>query len=62
MKKTYIEPETLLLDFVSDVTFMNESITLTVFNGTPQASEPDDDNEIDDFDKLLSNHSKLWDE
>lgn len=58
MKKTYLEPETTLLELVGNEALM-QYLSLTVHN----SSEDDDDDEVDDFDDLLSNHSNcLWEE
>lgn len=58
MKKTYIEPETTLHELVGNEALM-DYLSLTVHNGVVE----DEDDEVDDFDDLLSNHSnRLWEE
>lgn len=57
MKKTYIEPETTLEVLVGGEPMMQYVSVLNVYN------DPDETEEVDDFDDLLSNYNnRLWEE
>lgn len=55
MKKTYLIPETSLHELRGNQSLMQDSF-MPVYN-------KDDDEDVDDFDDLLSNYSnRLWEE
>lgn len=61
MKKKYIEPEIILQALKGYEALMQDSILLPVFTG--DKNDEEDDDEVDDLDKLLSNFgSHLWEE
>jgi hypothetical protein len=60
MKKIYIEPETILMDFFGDGPQME---TVSSLNVNDKTEDEENDEEVDDFDDLLSRpRTGLWED